>query len=33
MSINDKSDLFFNDYSFGLLFVHENYVKVIPNFA
>ncbi|KAK3758134.1 hypothetical protein RRG08_053777, partial [Elysia crispata] len=33
MSINDKSDLFFNDYSFGPLFVHENYVKVIPNLA
>ncbi|GFO03984.1 replication factor c subunit 1 [Plakobranchus ocellatus] len=33
MSINDKSDLFFNDYSFGPLFVHENYAKVIPNIA
>ncbi|GFS27534.1 replication factor C subunit 1 [Elysia marginata] len=33
MTINDKSDLFFNDYSFGPLFVHENYVKVIPNLA
>ena len=33
MNINDKSDLFFNDYSFGPLFVHENYPQVIPQAA
>ncbi|CAG5134920.1 unnamed protein product, partial [Candidula unifasciata] len=33
MSLNDKSDLFFHDYSFGPLFVHENYPHVIPNRA
>ncbi len=30
MTINDKSDLFFNDYSFTPLFVQENYTSVIP---
>ncbi|XP_025091531.1 replication factor C subunit 1-like [Pomacea canaliculata] len=30
MSINDKSDLFFQDYSFVPLFVHENYMTVVP---
>ncbi|KAK3087946.1 hypothetical protein FSP39_012701 [Pinctada imbricata] len=30
MTIHDKSDLFFHDYSFGPLFVQENYINVIP---
>ena len=30
MSINDKADLFFQDYSFGPLFVQENYINVTP---
>lgn len=30
MSIHDKCDLFFNDYSMGPLFVQENYLKVQP---
>ncbi|XP_053693430.1 replication factor C subunit 1 [Sabethes cyaneus] len=30
MSINDKSDLFFHDYSLAPLFVQENYLKVTP---
>uniref|UniRef100_A0A8C4QTW2 Replication factor C subunit 1 n=1 Tax=Eptatretus burgeri TaxID=7764 RepID=A0A8C4QTW2_EPTBU len=30
MSLNDKSDLFFNDYSLAPLFVYENYVHVRP---
>ncbi|CAG2189162.1 RFC1 [Mytilus edulis] len=28
MTLNDKSDLFFHDYSFGPLFVQENYIHV-----
>ena len=31
MSIHDKSDLFFHDYSIASLFVHENYLSVVPN--
>lgn len=31
MTMNDKSDLFFQDYSMGPLFVHENYLHVNPN--
>ncbi|OWF54886.1 Replication factor C subunit 1 [Mizuhopecten yessoensis] len=30
MSLIDKSDLFFHDYSFGPLFVQENYINVFP---
>lgn len=30
MSMNEKSDLFFQDYSMGPLFVHENYLQVAP---
>ncbi|CAC5383730.1 RFC1 [Mytilus coruscus] len=30
MTITDKSDLFFHDYSFGPLFVQENYIHVVP---
>ena len=30
MSLIDKSDLFFHDYSIAPLFVQENYVNVIP---
>lgn len=30
MSMNDKTDLFFQDYSMGPLFVHENYLQVCP---
>lgn len=30
MTINDKSDLFFQDYGFVPLFVHENYISVNP---
>ncbi|XP_055546783.1 replication factor C subunit 1 [Wyeomyia smithii] len=30
MSIHDKSDLFFHDYSLAPLFVQENYLKVTP---
>ncbi|XP_021919425.1 replication factor C subunit 1 isoform X2 [Zootermopsis nevadensis] len=31
MSIHDKSDLFFHDYSLGPLFVQENYLSVMPH--
>ena len=31
MSIHDKTALFFQDYSFGPLFVQENYPHVVPN--
>lgn len=31
MSLNDKSDLFFHDYSMGPLFVQQNYLQVSPN--
>ncbi|KAL1123083.1 hypothetical protein AAG570_002171 [Ranatra chinensis] len=31
MSIYDKSDLFFHDYSVAPLFVHENYLIVVPH--
>lgn len=31
MSIHDKSDLFFHDYSIGPLFVQQNYLSVAPN--
>ncbi|KAJ2943982.1 hypothetical protein O0L34_g8305 [Tuta absoluta] len=31
MSINDKSDLFFYDYSLSPLFVQENYLQVAPH--
>ncbi|XP_060066245.1 replication factor C subunit 1-like [Ylistrum balloti] len=30
MTLIDKSDLFFHDYSFGPLFVQENYINVVP---
>jgi len=30
MTIVDKSDLFFHDYSIGPLFVQENYIHVTP---
>ena len=30
MTLNDKSDLFFHDYSLGPLFVQENYIHVTP---
>jgi replication factor C subunit 1 len=30
MSIHDKTGLFFQDYSFGPLFVQENYLKQKP---
>ncbi|XP_033225269.1 replication factor C subunit 1 [Belonocnema kinseyi] len=30
MSIHDKSDLFFHDYSIASLFVQENYLSVVP---
>lgn len=30
MTLNDKSDLFFHDYSIAPLFVHENYVLAVP---
>ncbi|XP_078584949.1 replication factor C subunit 1-like [Branchiostoma floridae x Branchiostoma japonicum] len=33
MTIMDKSDLFFNDYSMMPLFVQENYPNVLPNAA
>ncbi|KAJ4438820.1 hypothetical protein ANN_14772, partial [Periplaneta americana] len=33
MSILDKSDLFFHDYSLGPLFVQENYLSVMPHKA
>uniref|UniRef100_UPI00358E64FA replication factor C subunit 1 n=1 Tax=Myxine glutinosa TaxID=7769 RepID=UPI00358E64FA len=33
MSLNDKSDLFFNDYSLAPLFVYENYLHVRPHAA
>ena len=28
LSLNEKARLFFNDYSFGPLFVQENYLRV-----
>lgn len=31
MSLNDKADLFFHDYSLGPLFVQQNYLSVVPN--
>lgn len=31
MSIHDKSDLFFHDYSLAPLFVQENYLHVVPH--
>ncbi|KAJ8977517.1 hypothetical protein NQ317_017135 [Molorchus minor] len=31
MSLSDKSRLFFYDYSFGPLFVQENYLNITPN--
>lgn len=31
MTLNDKSDLFFHDYSLGPLFVQQNYLSVVPN--
>lgn len=31
MTLNDKSDLFFHDYSLGPLFVQQNYLSVAPN--
>lgn len=31
MTLNDKSDLFFHDYSLGPLFVQQNYLGVVPN--
>ena len=33
MSFQDKSNLFFQDYSFGPLFVQENYLKWTPKSA
>lgn len=33
MSLHDKSDLFFHDYSLGPLFVQQNYLHVAPNVA
>lgn len=33
MTMQDKSDLFFNDYSMGPLFVQQNYLSVTPNCA
>ena len=30
MTLVDKSDLFFHDYSIGPLFVQENYIHVTP---
>ena len=30
MSLIDKSDLFFHDYSLGPLFVQENYLSAVP---
>ncbi|XP_073992983.1 germ line transcription factor 1 isoform X2 [Rhodnius prolixus] len=30
MTIHDKCDLFFHDYSIAPLFIHENYLNVIP---
>ncbi|KPI93596.1 Replication factor C subunit 1 [Papilio xuthus] len=31
MTINDRSDLFFYDYSLAPLFVQENYIQVVPH--
>lgn len=31
MSIYDKCDLFFHDYSATPLFVHENYLNAVPH--
>lgn len=31
MTLNDKADLFFHDYSMGPLFVQQNYLMVAPN--
>ena len=33
MTLIDKSDLFFHDYNFTPLFVHENYIRVKPRSA
>lgn len=33
MSLHDKTGLFFQDYSFGPLFVQENYLLVRPQAA
>jgi replication factor C subunit 1 len=33
MSLMDKSDLFFHDYSLGPLFVQENYLSAVPDEA
>lgn len=33
MSLADKCDLFFNDYSLGPLFVQQNYLQVMPRVA
>jgi replication factor C subunit 1 len=33
MTLNDKADLFFNDYNIAPLFVQENYVSVVPRAA
>lgn len=33
MSLYDKSDLFFHDYSIAPLFVQENYPKAVPHIA
>ncbi|XP_064652761.1 replication factor C subunit 1-like [Lineus longissimus] len=33
MTLNDKADLFFNDYNIAPLFVQENYVHVLPREA
>lgn len=30
MTLNDKADLFFHDYSLGPLFVQQNYLSVVP---
>lgn len=30
MTLNDKCDLFFQDYSMGPLFVQQNYLQVSP---
>ena len=31
LTLNEKSDLFFHDYSMASLFVQENYVRAKPN--
>lgn len=30
MTLDDKADLFFHDYSLGPLFVQQNYLSVLP---